>query len=114
MSTLVFAGVTLKNWQTPRKSLTRATKETELLSENTHVARSSRVVQFPKIFQCRTETDEEMMAVEALINADYSTLTIDGVNYSDCYVYQIFDIWEMVEESGVWSYSIEFRKADVY
>lgn len=114
MSTVVFAGATLKNWQTPKKSLTRATKETVLLSENTHVARSSKVAQFPKTFQCYAETDEEMTAAEALINADYSTLAIDGVNYSYCYVFQISDIWEVSEGSGIWMYSIEFRQADVY
>jgi hypothetical protein len=114
MSTVAFAGVTLGNWQTPKKTLTRDTKETELLSENIHVARSSTVVQFPKVFQCYTVTDEEMVAVEALINEDYSTLTVDGTDYSNCYVYQISEIWEVSEGSGKWTYSIEFRQADVY
>lgn len=114
MSIVTFAGVTLKNWQTPKKTLSRATKETELLSENTHVARSSKVVQFPKVFQCYTESDSEQSTVEALINEDYSTLTIDGVNYLNCYVFQISDIGEVREGAGKWTYSIEFRQADVY
>jgi hypothetical protein len=114
MSSVTFAGVTLKNWQTPKKSLTRATKETGLLSENIHVSRSSKVVQFPKTFQCYAESTIEMTAVEALINADYSTLAIDGVDYPDCYVHQISDIWQVTEGAGMWTYSIEFRQADVY
>ena len=114
MSTVTFAGVTLKNWQTPKKTLSRDVKETELLSDKTHVSRSSKVVQFPKIFQCYSETDNEQATVEALINETYGTLTIDGTNYTYCYVYQISDIWEVREGSGVWTYSIEFRQADVY
>jgi hypothetical protein len=114
MSTVVFSGVTLKNWQTPKKLLTRATKETELLSENIHVSRSSKVAQFPKIFQCYADTSEEMATVETLIDEDYSTLAIDGTDYSNCYVYQIYEIWEVSEGSGTWAYSIEFRQADVY
>lgn len=114
MSTVVFAGVTLKNWQTPKKTLTRATKETELCSELTHVARSSRVDEFPKKFQCYSESDSEQIIVEALINEDYSTLTIDGIDYLNCYVYQISDVWEIREGNGKWTYEIEFRQADVY
>lgn len=114
MSMIIFAGVTLKNWQTPKKTLTRDTKETELISENLHVARSSKVDQFPKKFQCYADTITEMTVVEALISADFSTLTINGVSYPDCYVYQISDIWEMIEGSGKWSYAIEFRQADVH
>jgi hypothetical protein len=52
--------------------------------------------------------------VEALINEDYSTLAIDGTDYSNCYVYQISEIFEVTEGSGIWTYSIEFRQADVY
>jgi hypothetical protein len=114
MATVSFAGVTLKNWQTPRKSLTRDTKESDLVSEKIHVSRSSRVVEFPKEFQCYVETDVELAAVEALISTGYSTLVINGVSYLNCYVYQISDIWEVREDSGVWTYSIEFRQADVY
>ncbi len=94
--------------------LTRAVKETELLSENTHVARSSKVIQFPKIFQCYADSDSELADVEALILEDFSTLTINGTNYSNCYVYQISEIWEVKEGSGIWTYSIEFRQADVH
>lgn len=114
MATVTFAGVTLKNWQTPKKTLTRDVKETELISENLHVARSSKIDQFPKKFQCYADDNTEMVAVEALISADYSTLTINGTSYPNCYVYQISDIWEMTEGSGKWSYTIEFRQADVY
>lgn len=114
MSAVIFAGVTLRNWQTPKKSLTRSTKETELLSENIHVSRSSKVREFPIIFQCYSETTEEKDAIESLINEDYSVLIIDGVSFENCYVYQITDIWEVSEGSGFWSFSIEFRQADVF
>lgn len=114
MSTVSFAGVTLINWQTPKKSFTRATKETELLSGDIHVSRSPKVIEFPKTFFCYAATDNEMGIVEDLINENYSTLIIDGASYFDCYVYQISDIWEVNEGSGKWTYSIEFRQADVY
>ncbi|MEN6293572.1 MAG: hypothetical protein ABFD07_16355 [Methanobacterium sp.] len=114
MSTVAFGGVVIKNWQTPRKTLTRETKEADLISEKTHVSRSSRVMEFPKEFECYADTDTEMEAVEALISADYSTLIVDGQSYSNCYVYQISDIWEVREGSGTWTFSIEFRQADVH
>lgn len=114
MSAVTFAGVTLKNWQTPKKTLTRAARETDLLSENVHVSRAVNVQEFPKIFQCYASTDSEMDEVEALVNEDYSILTIDSKEFKNCYVYQISDIWEVKEGSGIWSYSIEFRQADVY
>ena len=114
MSTVVFAGVTLNNWQTPRKSLTRATKETVLLSESIHVSRSTQTVQFPKIFLCYAETDNEIGIVEDLMHEEFSTLTIDGTEFQKCYVYQISDIAEVNEGHGIWTYSIEFRQADVY
>jgi len=111
---VTFAGVALKNWQTPKGIKTRPCKETELLSENTHVTRSSKVIQFPKIFQCYVDSDSELADVEALILDDFSTLAINGTNYSNCYVYQISEIWEVKEGSGIWTYSIEFRQADVH
>jgi len=114
MSTVTFAGVSLRNWQTPKKTLSRATNETELLSGDIHVSRSSKVIQFPKTFLCYAETDSELSIVEGLINEYYSTLIIDSVSYSGCYVYQISDIWEVASGYGVWTYSIEFRQADEY
>lgn len=114
MSSVIFAGVSLQNWQTPKKTLSRATKETELLSGDIHVSRSSKIIQFPKTFLCYAGTDVEMAAVEDLINEYYSTLIIDGENYLKCYVYQISDIWELSSGSGKWTYSIEFRQADEY
>jgi len=114
MSTVVFAGATLKNWQTPKKSLTRATKETVLLSESIHVSRSTQTIQFPKIFLCYAETDDEMETVEDLMYEEFSTLMIDGTEFQKCYVYQITDIAEVSEGHGIWTYSIEFRQADVY
>jgi len=114
MSTVIFAGVSLRNWQTPKKTLSRATKETELLSGDIHVSRSTKIIQFPKTFFCYAETDSELSIVEGLINEYYSTLIVDGASYFRCYVYQISDIWEVAEGSGVWTYSIEFRQADEY
>lgn len=114
MSAVTFAGVTLKNWQTPKKSLTRATKETALLSESIHVSRSTQTIQFPKIFLCYAETDDEMETVEDLMYEEFSTLMIDGTEFQKCYVYQITDIAEVSEGHGIWTYSIEFRQADVY
>lgn len=114
MSTVVFAGVTLRNRQTHKRTKTRPDKQTELLSENIHTARSSKVIQFPKIFQCYTETTAEMDAVDNLLLEDYGTLTIDGVDYPNCYVYQVAEAWEVSEGSGWWAYSIEFRQTEVY
>jgi hypothetical protein len=114
MSVVTFAGVTLKNWQTPKETLTREDKRSELVSELTHVSRSSEVIEFPKIFQCYTETTLEKNTVKGLINYDYLTLSIDGVNYTNCYVYQISEIWEVQEGSGIWTHSIEFRQADTH
>ena len=34
-----------------------------------------------------------MDEVEALVNEDYSILTIDSKEFENCYVYQISDIW---------------------
>lgn len=112
MKLIVFAGTILKNWQTPKKTLTRNSKETNLLSGEIHVSRGTKINQFPKTFQCYADTDDEMGTIEELINYDYSTLVVDGVSYPDCYIYQISDIWELNEGYGKWLYSIEFRQAD--
>jgi hypothetical protein len=113
MTTLSFGGVTLRCWQSPKKNLDRPYKKTGLFAGTNHVSRSANVIKFPIEFQCYTENQTEMDAVDALILADYGTLTIDSVDHTNCFVFNISG-GEVSLGSGKWKYTISFDKADVH
>jgi len=113
MITLSFAGNTFNCWQDPEKNKSRDYKKTRLASGLDHVARGSRILLFPISFQCYADTQDEMDAVDNLQLLDPGNLIYKGLTFTNCFIFKISGK-ELIQDSGKWSYVIEFDRGDVF
>ena len=113
MTTVSFAGVTIRCWQAGKLDSYIQFKKTQLLSGEFHVAIGMKTTQFPLNFQCYAMTDAELSAIEAQI-LNFGTLIVDGVSYTNCFIASLGSIHEESSDSGIWTYSLQIDHADVY
>lgn len=113
MISVTFGGYTVGAYQASKVSITTTTKETPLLSGDIHASLSSKTQSFPRSFDCYTADYSEIETLEAQIGS-FDVLIIDGTSYSNCYISSLGDIHEIRRGSGKYTYSIQFKQADVY
>jgi hypothetical protein len=111
MTTLSFCGVTIQCYQAGDYAYNIKSAETDLYSGETYANLSPVYSKFPLSFMCHTDLYSEIEAVEALIGT-FGTLIIDGISYTDCYIFSFGNIKNLIDGTGKYSYSLTFKKAD--
>lgn len=110
---IFFAGVTLAVVQAGDSGYTISSKETTLLSGLTHAAVSPVVKKFPKLFSCFTDSETLFDTLESFIGV-FGNLVVDEKTYQNCWISDLKDIKEIILDTGMFTYTIEFRQAGVH
>lgn len=116
MIAILFKGVTIDCYQDPALSYSVDSDIKKLLSGLKHVSMGSIVDSFPRSYECYTESFSTISALMDVMG-QHGTLTVDNVNFLNCYIYPdagISDIKEVVRGSGKWKYTIKFGQGDVF
>ncbi len=108
---VTFAGLPVSAYQDSEINYVIVAKEVQLYKGDYFAALSQKTRTFPRSFDCYTEDYTEISNLVKKIGT-FETLTIEGENFSDCYISDLGAIKEIVRGSGKFTYSIKFSKVD--
>lgn len=116
MIPITYKGISIDCYQDPELNYSVDGNEEKLQSGDLHVSLGTKIRSFPRSYKCYTDN---FAVIAALINTmgQFGQLTVNGTNFSNCYIYPdsgIGNIREIVRGSGKWEYTIKFGQADVY
>jgi len=108
--TVLFMGLTVSAYQNDRYSYGISSKESRQYSGAIYASISPVSTTFPRSFDCYVTDKTEFETLATKIGV-FGTLVIDGTSYSNCYISDFGDIYEIVRGSGKYTYHIQFSQA---
>ena len=107
---VTFMGLTVSAYQNDKYSYSTPSKESRQYSGAIHASISPVSTTFPRSFDCFVTDKSEFETLATKIGV-FGTLVIDGTSYSNCYISDFSDIYEIVRGSGKYTYHIKFSQA---
>ena len=108
--TVLFMGLTVSAYQNDRYSYGISSKESRQYSGAIYASISPVSTTFPRSFDCYVTDKTEFETLATKIGV-FGTLSIDGISYTNCYISDFSDIYEIVRGSGKYTYHIQFSQA---
>jgi len=107
---VTFMGLTVSAYQNDKYSYGISSKESRQYSGAIYASVSPVSTTFPRSFDCFVTDRAEFETLAKKIGV-FGTLVIDGTSYSNCYISDLGDIYEIVRGSGKYTYHIQFSQA---